>query len=162
MYLWIVFLHVLSAFAFVMAHGASANAAFKLRHETSRDRIAAILDLSSAYLNIMYLTLLVMLLSGIIVGFLGKWWGQGWIWLALGLLVIEFLAMWIVATRPFVQLRKAAGLPYFEGTKSHPAGPPAGEEVMTAARAAINPVLITVVGFGGLAIIVWLMLFKPF
>ncbi|HSF82983.1 MAG TPA: DUF2269 family protein [Anaerolineales bacterium] len=162
MYRWIVFLHVLGAFAFVMAHGASANAAFKLRGERSRERIAAILDLSSAYLNVMYLTLLVMLLSGILVGFLGKWWGQGWIWLSLGLLVIEFIAMWIVATRPFVQLRKAAGLPYFEGTKSHPAVQPASEEEIAARASAINPMLITVVGFGGLALIVWLMMFKPF
>lgn len=47
MYHWIVFLHVLAAFAYLMAHGAAANVAFKLRGKTSRERIAALLDLSA-------------------------------------------------------------------------------------------------------------------
>lgn len=59
-------------------------------------------------------------------------------------------------------LMLVAGLPYFEGTKPHPAGPPAGEEEIAARAAAINPILITVVGFGGLALIIWLMMFKLF
>jgi len=162
MYSWIVFLHVLSAFAFVMAHGVSANVAFKLRHETSRERIAALLDLSTAYLNTMYIALLVLLVAGITLGFLGKWWGSGWIWLALGLLITEFLAMWFMATLPFAQLRKAAGLPYFDGRKPQPASPPANDEEIAARVAAINPMLIMIIGFGGLTLIVWLMMFKPF
>jgi len=53
MYAWVVFLHVLGAFAFVMAHGVSANVVFRLRHETQRERIAALLDLSTTYLTAM-------------------------------------------------------------------------------------------------------------
>jgi predicted lipid-binding transport protein (Tim44 family) len=161
MYHWIVFLHVLGAFAFVTAHGGSANVAFKLRHETSRERIAALLDLSTAFMSGMLLALLVMLLSGIGLGFLGSWWGQGWIWLALALLLAKLFAMFTMAARSFTQLRQAAGLPYFDG-KPHPAAPPASPEEIAARAAAINPVPIAVVGFGGLALIVWLMMFKPF
>lgn len=162
MYRWIVFLHVLSAFGFIMTHGVSANVAFKLHREESRERIGAMLDVSNAYLNVMYITLLLMLISGITIGFMGRWWGHGWIWVALGLLVMEFFAMFAMATRPFVELRKAAGLPYFEGNKSHPALPPLSTEEIVARAVKIKPVALTVVGFGGLAVIVWLMMFKPF
>lgn len=162
MYDRIVFLHVLGAFAFVMAHGVSANVSFKLRHETSRERIAALLDVSTAYLSAMYIALLVMLLTGIALGFMGTWWGQGWIWTALGLLLAEFFAMYAMATRPFAQLRKAVGLPYSEGRKRQSALPPASPEEIASRAAAINPIPVTTVGFGGLAVIVWLMMFKPF
>jgi len=161
-YRWIVFLHVLGAFTFVMAHGASASATFKLRRETSRERSAALLDLSSASLRVMYLALLVMLLAALALGFLGSWWGRGWIWLALGLLVAESAAMWAMATRPFSRLRQALGPPRLSGGEPQPAVPPASPELVIACSAAIHPLAITVVGFGGLALIVWLMQSKPF
>jgi hypothetical protein len=161
-YRWIVFLHVLGAFTFVMAHGASASATFKLRRETSRERIAALLDLSSASLRVTYLALLVMLLAGLAVGFWGSWWGRGWIWLALGLLVAESAAMWAMATRPFSRLRRALGPPRLSGAEPQPAVPPASAELVIACSAAIHPLAITVVGLGGLALIVWLMQSKPF
>jgi small-conductance mechanosensitive channel len=162
MYRWIIFLHVLGAFAFVMAHGASANVAFKLRRETSRERIAALLDLSTAYFSRMYLALFVIALTGIGLGFSGNWWGQGWIWLVLVLLFAKFFSISGMAARSFTQVRKVAGLPYFEGMKSQPAIPPASPEEITVRAAAINPIPTAVVGFGGLALIVWLMMFKPF
>jgi hypothetical protein len=161
-YRWIVFLHVLGAFTFVMAHGASATVVFKLRRETSRERIAALLDLSSASLRVMYLALLVMLLAGLAVGFWSSWWGQGWIWLTLGLLLAETAAMWAMATRPFSRLRQALGPPRLSGGEPQPAVPPASAELVIACSAAIHPLAITVVGFGGLALMVWLMRFKPF
>jgi hypothetical protein len=161
-YRWVVLLHVLGAFTFVMAHGASASVTFKLRRETSRERIAALLDLSSASLRVMYLALLVMLLAGLAVGFWGSWWSRGWIWLTLGLVVAESAAMWAMATRPFSRLRQALGPPHLSGGEPQPAVPPAGAELVIARSAAIHPLAITVVGFGGLALMLWLMLLKPF
>jgi hypothetical protein len=160
-YRWIVFLHVLGAFTFVIAHGASADVVFKVRRETSRERIAALLDLSSASLRVTYLALLVMLLAGLALGFLGSWWGRGWIWLTLGLLVAESAAMWAMATRPFSRLRQALGPPHLSGGEPQPAVTPASAELVSACSAAIHPLAITVAGFGGLALMVWLMLFKP-
>ena len=48
MYPWVVFLHVLSAFGFLLAHGASAAVMFKVRGEQDRARLHALLDLSNA------------------------------------------------------------------------------------------------------------------
>ena len=162
MYLWIVFLHVLAAFAYMMAHGVAANVAFKLRSETNRERIAALLDLSAMDFNLMYLALLVILVAGIALGFMGDWWGRVWIWLVMVLIVGKVFAMFMMGVRSFTQLRKAAGLPYFEGMKPHPALPPASPEEIAGCAASINPIPITAIGFGGLAVMVWLMMFKPF
>lgn len=162
MYPWLVFLHVLGAFAFLMAHGASANVAFRLRHETSRERIAALLDLSTTYLNAMYAGLTVLILAGVAAGFAGDWWGRGWIWLALGILLAIAIAMYAMGTQAFGKLRKAAGLPYFANMRPQPPVPSASDAEITALARALNPVPITLVGFGGLALILWLMMFKPF
>lgn len=68
MYRWVVFVHILSAFAFFMAHGASAVMAFRLKRETNIERIKAILDLSNAALPVMYFSLMFLVLAGIIAG----------------------------------------------------------------------------------------------
>jgi hypothetical protein len=162
MYSWMVFLHVLSAFAFVMAHGISVGVLFKVKQETNAERIAALVELSVSYFGGMYISLLVMLVTGIALGFMGGLWGQGWLWTSLVLLIIEMGAMPAMATRPFTELRKALGLPYFERMKPQPALPRASAEEITKRLAVINPIPVAVIGFGGLAIIIWLMMFKPF
>jgi hypothetical protein len=161
MYHWIVYLHVIAAFAYAMLHGASANVAFKLRREKTPERIAALLDLSSAYNSVTYAALFVILFTGVTLGFLGHWWSQVWIWLVLGVIILMIAAMFTMGAGSFTQLRKAAGLPYFDG-KSRPALPPASSEEIAARAAAINPIPLAIVGFGGLALLVWLMMFKPF
>lgn len=162
MYPWLVFLHVLGAFAFVMAHGVSATVVFRLRRETQRERIAALLDLSTVYLNAMYGALMLLIAVGIVAGFVGNWWGRGWIWAALVLLVVLMVAMTFMGTQAFGRLRKAAGLPYFAHMRPQPPTAPASDEEIAARAAALNPIPISVVGFGGLALILWLMMFKPF
>ena len=47
LYNWIVFLHVAGAFTFVLAHGASAGVALKLREERDVPRVQALLELSN-------------------------------------------------------------------------------------------------------------------
>jgi hypothetical protein len=48
MYPWVVFLHVLSALAFMLAHGSAAAVMFQVRAEREPARIHALLDLSQA------------------------------------------------------------------------------------------------------------------
>jgi predicted benzoate:H+ symporter BenE len=65
-YPWLVFLHVLGGFTFVLAHGASAMGAFRLRRERQPARVAALLDLSSFSIGLAYIGLLVILVSGVL------------------------------------------------------------------------------------------------
>jgi len=62
---WLIFLHVLSALTFYMAHGTSVAMAFKIRKETDFARIRAMLDLSESTLEIMFVSFLIMGLTGL-------------------------------------------------------------------------------------------------
>lgn len=162
MYSLLVFLHILGAFGFLLGHGASANVAFKLRAEKSRERICTLLDLSSASLSLTYGSLLLLLLAGIVAGFMGNWWGRLWIWAALALLVVVIALMYTVATPYYTRLRKAVGLPYMDGMKQHPPDPPVSEPELWQLLDSARPVTVAAIGGVGLALILALMVFKPF
>lgn len=162
MYQWVVFVHILSALAFFMAHGASAAMAFQIRRERQLDRIKAILDLSSAALPVMYFSVLALVVAGVIAGIMGNWFSQGWIWVALVLLVVVFGWMYAYVFRYYTPIRKAVGLPYHDRSGDKPAGAPASDAEIAAAIQATNPPLLMGVSFALVAVILWLMVFKPF
>ena len=162
MYPYIIFLHVAGTFGFLLAHGASAAVAFTLNRERNLERVCALLELSANSYGVMYLSLLVLLVSGIAAGFMGHWWGWGWIWVALGLLIAITMAMGVLGSRIYGSVRKAVGLPYFENFKLQPPLPPATPEEIEALLSKGKPMLLTVIGYGGVLVILWLMMFKPF
>jgi hypothetical protein len=162
MYNWVVYLHLLGIFGFLLAHGGSASAAFALRRERNLDKVRALLELSASSIGVMYLSLLVLLAAGIVAAFMGQWWGRGWIWVSLGLLVVILAAMGAMGSRYYGEARKLAGLPYFAKGKAQPPLPPASPDEILAVLARANPMLLTIIGLGGFAIIAWLMRFKPF
>src|SRR5690606_15064965 len=127
-------------FAFFMAHGASAVMAFRLQKERELNRIHAIMDLSEAAIPVMYFSLMILLLAGIIAGIMGKWFGQGWIWTALGLMVLLFFGMIVYANRFFTPIRKAVGLPYREGRDEHQAETPLSPAEIDTLIKAANPI----------------------
>lgn len=161
-YNWLVFLHVVGVLSFMLAHGVSVSVAFALRHERHTERVRALLELSANSYGLMYISLLVILVSGVIVTFLGGYWNRGWIWISLILLIAISAAMGALGGRFYSEARKAAGLPYHEQGKAFPAQPARSPEEVEAVLAKANPILLAVIGLGGLLVIVWLMMFKPF
>ena len=161
MYLWIVYLHVLAVFGFLMSHGISVAVAFTLRKERKPERISVLLNLSGSSIGILNASILILLLTGIVSGFIGRWWGRGWIWLSLGLLIAISVYMSMVATGFYHQVRKAIGEPYMVNYKPQPAVEPASNEEVDRLLNQSRPVVLAVVGLGGLALITWLMVFKP-
>lgn len=162
MYPLLVFLHVIGVFGFLMAHGVSAGVAFRLRSERTPDKVRALLELSGASYPVMYRCLLLLLILGIVLGFMGSWWGRAWIWVSLILIVALVMAMGRLGGAVYSQARKLAGLPYAVFGKPYPAVEPASPAELHAVLAQGNPMLLTVIGFGGIAVIAWLMMFKPF
>lgn len=162
MYRWWVFLHVVGGFGFFMAHGASAAAAIRLRSERNLERVRALLDLSAATLGGMYGSLLLLLIGGIVSGFLGDWWGEGWIWTAIGVLLLIMGAMYGLASNYYNRVREAVGIQTYQQKKQgvEPGAPDL--ERMDALLTSARPVVIMVVGLGGLLVILWLMILKPF
>ena len=159
---WLVFLHVLSAITFFLAHGAAAAMVFKIRSETDFTRIRAMLDLAVSTFQAYMLSFLIMGLTGLIMPFMIHIWNKVYIWLSI--VLILFVAVWmgLVNEKQIKQLRRLVGLPYMKGNKEYPAEPPSSPEEVAALLKKINPTQWAMVGYGIPAIVLWLMIFKPF
>jgi len=159
---WLVFLHVLSAITFFLAHGAAAAMVFKIRSETDFTRIRAMLDLAVSTFQAYMLSFLIMGLTGLIMPFMIHIWNKVYIWLSI--VLILFVAVWmgLVNEKQIKQLRRLVGLPYMKGNKEYPAEPPSSPEEVAALLKKINPTQWAMVGYGIPVIVLWLMIFKPF
>jgi hypothetical protein len=162
MYRWIILLHVISALAFFMAHGISIAVALRLKHEHQIERLRALLELSDVSKMTARLSLIVLLLSGIAGGFMLNWWRMGWIWVSLALLVLITIVMMRGVSPYFNRLRKAVGSPYLIGMKRQPAQEPVPAAEIEVLLKGPNFMGMTIVGMGITAVIVYLMMFKPF
>ena len=160
---WLVFLHTLSALMFFLSHGASVAMAFQLRKEKDFARIRAMLDLSAFMFKPMAISLLVMGLTGLAMPFLLKVWNKGWVWTSIVLMVIVVVQMGLMNDKRYKHLRKMVGLPYMIGGKEFPAEAPAGQaEVEAHIQKKLRVEELVVVGLVIPAIVLWLMVFKPF
>ncbi|HLO14779.1 MAG TPA: hypothetical protein VK206_08120 [Anaerolineales bacterium] len=159
---WLIFLHVLSALTFFLAHGTSAAMAFKVRRETDFSRIRAMLDLSDSTVEIMFLSFLGLVLTGLALPFFIHIWNKGWVWLSIVLMVFVFIWMVRMNERSYKDLRKLVGLPYRRGSKEYPAEVPAGTEEVVTLLKQIKIINLVVVGYIIPAFVLWLMIFKPF
>jgi hypothetical protein len=159
-YQLVVFLHVIGLFGFLMAHGVSAGVNFALQHERNVDHLRVLLQLLTSTARVMLISLLVVIVTGVIAGFMGQWWGRGWIWLSLILLVVIYAAMAGLGSRMLNQVRQGIGLPSSYGQP--PQAKPLSAAELNALLNRVQPARLALIGFGGLAIIAWLMLFKPF
>lgn len=159
-YPWVVLAHVVGAFGFVFAHGVSAFVAFRLRAARTPEQVTTLIDLSGSSLTLMYVSLLVVLVSGVVAGFMGDWWGRPWIWLSIGLLLAIATAMYLVGTRYYVQVRHAVGQPAPQDPKGatfQPVGTDALDRLLDSRR----PELLAVIGGSGLTALIALMVLKP-
>jgi len=162
MYQWIVLLHIVGAFIFVASHGVAIWMTVELPRQRDPKRIAALLDLSSASLNGLYVGLLLLLVGGIWAGIDQSWFRFGWIWAALVILVAIPIAMYLVATPYFKELRLAVGQRVMGMPKDAPDPIPLGDAEIAAIAARSPVAVLSSVGVGGLLIILWLMVLKPF
>jgi hypothetical protein len=166
LYPWLVFVHVVSAFGFVLVHGVAVFVAFRIRQECDRSRIAALLDLSAASLPLMYGLLLIVVASGITAGGIGGWLGRLWIWAAIGALVVVAVAMGRIASPHYLRIRQLVGASI--SPRQARALPPLSSDCETIERELAARLhsrraeLLAAVGGGGLLIVIWLMLVKPF
>jgi len=159
---WLIFLHVLSALTFYMAHGTSVAMAFKIRKETDFIRIRAMLDLSNSTMIMMFLSFAVMGLTGLIMPFMIHIWNRGYIWVSIVLMLFVAIYMAVFIVTHYMELRRLVGLPYRKGSKELPAEPPSSPEEVAALLKKTSVTGLVVVGYVMPAFILWLMIFKPF
>jgi plastocyanin len=153
-YQWWVFVHLVGVFGFLIAHGVSIAITFRLRKERDPRRVSDLLQLSGSTIRVFYASLFVLLLGGVTAGFLQDWWSQGWIWAALGVLIVASLTMLLMA-RPYY--RRVGLVARAMAGGSSAVTPEQFDRVLQSSR----PVWIMAIGLGALALILYLMVLKP-
>ena len=160
MFRWVVLVHELSALAFMASHAVSIASTFRLKSVTTPEEARPLLRASGITLGFMWIAFAAVALSGLAAGLWFDWWKTGWYWASVVILIGISYAMVPLAAAPFNRIRSAVGLPY--------RGAPKGEELKTdpvammAAIAGLKPWLVSIIAFGGVAVLVYLMMFKPF
>lgn len=163
LYPWIVLLHVVGAFIFVLSHGASVWVVNAIGRERNVHRIGALVDLSSMSLGGAYVGLLLLLVGGIWAGIYASFFSRSaWIWVALVVFVAIAVGMYVVATPFFKRLRIALGQRVQGMPKDAPEPTPASDRDILAIAAAAPSLALNIVGGIGLVVILWLMVVKPF
>src|SRR5260370_7403743 len=71
MYSWLVFVHLLGVFGFLMSHGVAAFVAFRVRTEKDLTALRTLLALSGRSGVTMFISLLVLLAGGISAAIVG-------------------------------------------------------------------------------------------
>lgn len=159
MYQWTVFLHVFFAFAFMLVHGGAAAVMLSFRKEPDPERIITFFNTLPSTTLTRVLTIL-MGITGFTAAFLTVWWRQGWVWASLVVFLVISYTMYKYGTG-YLRLIYGAANHLIEARNTNTNVEAALRE-FEEARNATHPMAISVVGIAGLAIILWLMRFKPF
>jgi hypothetical protein len=142
-----VFVHIVGAFGFLASKGVGWAVDGRLRSQRDPERLRGLLELSSRSERLAQGFLGLLLLGGIVAGFVGSLWSQAWIGLALLLLVAG-------SGVPSAVLRKhmrAIGAALNEGER----------QKLETLLASGRPTMVATVEMVVVAIIIFLMVFKP-
>jgi hypothetical protein len=98
--------------------------------------------------------------TGATAGFMESWWGNGWMWASLALQAVNAVGMWRFGGAYFGLVEDAATAAI--ATRNTDPTNPGPQSAFDAARRSWHPIGMTVLGLGGIAVILWLMMFTPF
>lgn len=160
---WIVFVHIIGVFLFLLAHGTSAAVLFRLRGERDPAAVLTLVDLSARTINVMGVGLGLWFFGGIAAGFSGNYWTSGrlWIWASLAIAVAVIALMTPLGRFYVNRVRTALGVDP-KGKAGQRLGSEIDPEALDAAIRSGRPALLASVGLGAVAVLTWLMMFKPF
>jgi hypothetical protein len=153
MYQWLVFVHLAGLVLFLLMHGVSMWTAFTIRREPRPEIARLLLGLSQRANGVMYIGLLLLIVGGLGAAWNANQLTAGWIVASYVVLLVVIVAMYAMGSSLYAPLRQA-----LEGKDG------ATIDATELARRLDNrrPEALAVVGFGGLLILVWLMVLKPF
>ena len=145
---------------FLLAHGTSAAMALRLRSEKTTEGIRSLTELSKQTTQVMYSFILLVVITGLLLGIQGGWFGRYWIWTAMVVLIATIGVMSFLGRR-YNAVRAAVGLPARSGRRIVTSTPGSPEDIRRAVDATPAGV-ITAIGVVALALLLWLMIIKPF
>jgi hypothetical protein len=160
---YIKYVHVLGVLIFLIGHGVSIMALWRIRTERDPHVLRTLLDFSARSIGVMSIGGLIWLLSGIYLGFSGNYWTTGtyWIWAALVVAIVVIGVMTPMGRLYLNRVRVALGVDP-RATSAAPPPETVDAAALEAAIASGRPVLLMAIGLVGLAVLAWLMMFKPF
>ena len=159
MYNWLVLLHIFFAFLFMLTHGAHAAAMLKFRGEPDPERSLTFFNNVPDIKYVRYLTM-AMGFFGFAPAFMTVLWRQWWIWLSALVFLIVSWVMHKYGAGYYGMISNAARC-LIEARKTN-MDLSAAQREFDEARNAPNAMIVSIVGIVGLAVILWLMRFKPF
>jgi 4-hydroxybenzoate polyprenyltransferase len=142
MYQWIVFVHVASVLGLLLVHPVTVS--FHMKEERDDTRIRELLEVTESASRLRWVFFGLVIASGVLLGFLGSWWGTAWIWVAL----VVFVAIGVVMNR-------------YGGRTIDRIADTKDDAEMERLLARFDPWILAVTGTGGLLLVLYLMLFKP-
>jgi len=153
--LW-TYLHVAAVFLFLLFHGVQMWAMFSLGPALpDREKIFDRAEQSRMASTPMYVSLGLLVVFGVIAGIDGDWFSHGWwIWAAIGVLLVTSGAMSAIAG-PYMKRVRAATTRWADGSY------PMSEDELEALLRGPQSKIISIVGIAGLAVLLWLMVYKP-
>ena len=153
-YSWWKFVHLAGVVGFMAAHGTSMAATLLIRRIRDPQHISGVLQLSAATVSAFYVSTLVLLAGGIGAGIKGRWFGQGWIWVSLGLFVAVGISMFPLARGYFRRIRTVIEL--------MESGTAVSQDDFVRVLYSGNPTFTAGSGSVAILFIVYLMVIKPF
>lgn len=157
MYLWLLFLHIAAALAFMLAHGVQVSIMLRQRAEPDPERNLQLFEVLPP-VGPLRLLVAAVVVSGVLLVVTLSLWLKAWIWLSLALIVAIWAVMYRLGGGYYNQLEEAA-------TRAIGARGTAEETEADAAfvraRRSMDPIWLAASGLGGVAVITWLMVFKP-
>jgi uncharacterized membrane protein len=156
MYQWLVFLHLVGLVLFLLAHGVSIFCSFHVRRQRDARLIAGFLELSANGSRASYGGLILLGIGGLGAAGVQGWLVEPWIVASYVVLGVVIVLMYALGTSYYVPIRQSlAGV---AGTAD--VTPPSDAELVARLQTR-RPELLTLVGYAGMAILIWLMVFKP-
>ena len=163
----ILFFHLAGVFVFLIAHGTSGAVGFRLRREREPAKVAALLEISGSTLPAMGVGWILILVTGIALGvetWLGGGTRFGWFYASLVIFIV-LTAMMTPLSQGYVKARAALGVkPAMVSAKSWTKILAKGytRDKLDEYLGEANAMALAAVGFGGILVLVFLMMFKPF
>ena len=147
-YLFWNFVHFAGIVMFVGGHGVSASVTMRLPNERDAARLEPLLSLSRSTIVWSNVGLVVLVIGGVANWVTQDYSPQGWLWASVGLLVV------------LAGLGFGLAAPYFRRVRAAIAAP--DQAALEAALDSSVPRTIFWVETVGVAMILWLMVYKPF
>jgi len=163
----LLFLHLAGVFVFLIAHGTSAMVGFRLRREREPAKVATLLEASGSTLPMMGVGYMVILITGISLGvetWLNGSTRLGWFWAALVVFIL-LTGLMTPLSAGYLKARAALGVkPSMVSAKGWAKTLAKGytRDKLDVYLNETKPMALAGVGFGGILVLLFLMMFKPF